>query len=366
MNQFKNAIYDDLIEVMHASPYQPSVTIILPFEPRISLISELEHSLKIASDKIKNELNDSYPSGIVLPLIQKLDRIIKELDYKTKKKSIALYVSPVFEKVIYLDMKTDERIMVDSSFEIRDLVYSNKHLYKYLLLLLSGKESRLYLGNSASFEKLTSPGSVYSYVNDAPEKVLNFSDMSERKQIIRDKFLQHTDSLLDKVLKEYRVPLFIMGTEKLLGHFKKHTKHSDSVFKYIIGNYEDHTLSQLKVIMKPYIASWFRAQQKAVLVQLEKAADKKKLVFGIKNVWNAVHNYHGRLLVVERNFMVAARFTKNNDSIELAKKPYEKRPDTMDIVDDVIEKVLENGGDVEFVDKDLLKAYNQIALVKYY
>jgi len=326
----------------------------------------LEYSLKIASDKIKKDLNDNYPSGIVLPLIKKLDRIIAELDYKTQKKSIAIYLSPVFEKVIYLDTKVDERIMVDSSFEIRDLVYSNKHLHKYLLLLLSGKESRLYLGNSESFEKLVSPGSVYTHVNDAPERVLNFSDMSERKQIIRDKFLQHTDNLLDKVLKEYRVPLFIMGTEKLLGHFKKHTNHSDNVFKYIIGNYEDYTLSQLKAIMKPYIASWFRTQQKAVLAQLEKAADKKKLVYGIKNVWNAVNNFHGRLLVVERNFMVAARFTEKNAAIELAKKSNGKRPDTMDIVDDVIEKVLENGGDVEFVDKDLLKAYNKIALVKYY
>ena len=130
MNQFKNAISDDIIEVMHASPYRPSVTIILPFEPRVSQISELEYSLKIASDKVKKELNDSYSSGIVLPLIQKLDRIIKELDYKTKKKSLAIYLSPVFDKVIYLDTKADERIMVDSSFEIRDLVYSNKHLHK--------------------------------------------------------------------------------------------------------------------------------------------------------------------------------------------------------------------------------------------
>ncbi len=366
MNQFKNAISDDLIEIMHASPYRPSVTIILPFEPRVNLISELKYSLKNVSDKIKNELNASYPSGIVLPLVQKLNRIIAELDYKTKKRSVAIYLSPVFEKVIYLDTKTDERIMVDSSFEIRDLVYSNKNSCKYLLLLLSGKESRLYLGNSEKFEKLASPGSVYGHVNEALEKVLNFSDMSERKQIIRDKFLQHTDNLLDKILKEHQVPLFVIGTEKLLGHFRKHTKHSDTVIKYIIGNYEDHTLSQLKTIIKPHLASWFRAQQKAVLAQLEKAADKKKLVFGIKNVWNAVNNFHGRLLVVERNFMFAARFSKKNDSIELVKKPYNKRTDTLDIVDDVIEKVLENGGDVEFVDKDLLKGYNKIALVKYY
>lgn len=366
MNQFKNAVSDDLLKVMHTSFYRPSVTIILPFEPRISQISDLKNSLKIASDKIKEKLNENYPAGIVIPLMHKLDRIITELDFKTQKKSVALYLSPVIEKIIYLDYKADEQIMVDSSFEIRDLVYSNKQLHKYLLLLLGGKEIRLFLGSSESFEKLSLSGSVHAHVNNTSEKVLNFSDISERRQIIRDKFLMNTDNLLEKVLKEHHFPLFVMGTEKLLGHFKKNTKHSQTVLKYISGNYEDYTLPQLKSIMKPNIASWLRAQQKDVLVQLEKAADKKKLVFGLKNVWNAANDFHGRLLVVERNFMVAARFTKKNKSLELAPKPYAKQPDTMDVVDDVIEKVLENGGDVEFVDKDLLKEYNQIALVKYY
>ena len=35
-----------------------------------------------------------------------------------------------------------------------------------------------------------------------------------------------------------------------------------------------------------------------------------------------------------------------------------------DAVDNIIERVLENGGDVEFVDE--LKEYNHIALVEYY
>ena len=37
-----------------------------------------------------------------------------------------------------------------------------------------------------------------------------------------------------------------------------------------------------------------------------------------------------------------------------------------DAVDDVIEKVLENGGDVEFVEEGLLNDYQQIALIQYY
>ena len=37
-----------------------------------------------------------------------------------------------------------------------------------------------------------------------------------------------------------------------------------------------------------------------------------------------------------------------------------------DAVDDVIENLLENGGDVEFVDEGVLVAYRHIALILYY
>jgi hypothetical protein len=37
-----------------------------------------------------------------------------------------------------------------------------------------------------------------------------------------------------------------------------------------------------------------------------------------------------------------------------------------DAVDDLIEKVLANGGDVEFVDGQLLKNYDSIVLIEYY
>jgi hypothetical protein len=38
--------------------------------------------------------------------------------------------------------------------------------------------------------------------------------------------------------------------------------------------------------------------------------------------------------------------------------------ETKDVVGDIIEKVLESGGDVEFVEE--LKDYNRIALIEYY
>ncbi|HSN60663.1 MAG TPA: hypothetical protein VLR49_07000, partial [Ferruginibacter sp.] len=301
-------------------------------------------------------------------VLHKLTAIIESLDYKTHKKSIAIYVSPVFEKVLYLDIAVEEKIIIDESFEIRDLLYSKKQLHKYLVLLLSGKESRLYLASSKTFIRITSGTEelVEAYQNDIPEKVANFTNSSDQKQILVNKFLHSIDESLNKILQVYQLPLFVLGTEKILGQFKKITKHEAAVVEYVHGNYEDLSLVQLDEILKPAVAGWIIRTQKNLLKQLEDAAGENKLAIGMRDVWKHAMNQRGRLLLVEQNYMYAAVRGSHEKNIYKFQEPYNKFSLIKDAVDDVIEAVLQNGGDVEFVDSELLKPYHHIALILYY
>jgi Bacterial archaeo-eukaryotic release factor family 3 len=361
-------ITPEIREVMEALHYRPAVSVIIPFEPKMMLKAALVHSLKNAADKVERELKDNYNSELSSLVMRKLRRILGELNFSTHKRSIAIYVSPVFEKILYLDIPVEEKIIVDESFEIRDLVYSKKQLHKYLVLLVSSKETRMYLGNADTFVRIISntPEAAAAYMYDAPERVANFTDPVERKEILLEKFLRHIDNTLDIILNAYHLPLFVMGTEKTLGHFKKLTKHQAAVVEYIQGNYEDEPLEELKDILQPHIANWKKVKQKDLLNQLEEAADNHKLAAGMRDVWREAMSQKGKLLLVEKDYMYAAQHGSSEEIIYKAIEPYNKFSCIKDAVDDVIEKVLENGGDVEFVEKDLLKKYHHIVLVKYY
>lgn len=358
----------EIREIMFSQQYRPSVSVIMPFEPKMSLKTELSQSLKYASDKVRLELFENYPAEVANLVIQKLESIIRNLNYNTHKKSIAIYVSPVFEKVLYLDLSVEEKIIIDNSFEIRDLVYSKKQLHKYLVLLLSSHESRIYLGDTTSFIRILSnrPESVFDYINDSPERVANFSDPSTQKEILMERFLHHIDHSLDIILNAYHLPLFVLGTPRILGRFKKLTKHTGSVNEYIHGNYEEASMGELKKILQPHIQDWQMVVQRNLHNQLEEAAGRKKLAIGIKEVWHEAMNNKGKLLVVEKNYMHAAEHGGSPDQINIGGEPYNKFSNIKDAVDDVIEKVLQNGGDVEFVDKGSLSLFQHIALIQYY
>lgn len=358
----------EMHEVIEAVHYRPAISIIMPFEPKMSLKTELVHSLKMASDKVEKELLENYPEELSTLIMHKLKAIINSLNFNTYKKSIAIYISPVFEKVLYLDIAVEEKIIVNESFEIRDLVYSKKQLNKYLVLLLSSNESRMYLGNSEKFVRIISdkPEMVNAYVNEIPERVANFSDMADRKEIMMEKFLRHIDNSLDIILKSYHLPLFVLGTKRILGHFKKLTKHAGSVIEYIHGNYETATMEEIKDKVEPFISDWKKIKQKDLLNQLEEAEGKNKLAIGMKDVWREAMGLKGRLLLVEKNYVYAAERGSSYEVIYKSIEPYNKYSYIKDAVDDVIEKVLESGGDVEFVDEDVLKKHHHIALIQFY
>jgi hypothetical protein len=301
--------------------------------------------------------------------MQKLKRILKELNYNTYKKSIAIFVSPVFEKILYLDLAVEEKIIIDESFEIRDLVYCKKQAQKYLVLQLGSKETRMYLGEDGNLIRIVSESAfsaVSRFEEDAPEKVANFSDKQHFRETQMEKFLLHTDHSLDQVLQAYQLPLFVMGTERILGHFKKITKHSSVVVEYITGNYEEKTVSGLKEILHPFVSDWKKVFQKDLLQKLEQAAGLKQLSTGMQEVWRNAVLQKGKLLVVEKNFLYAAVHGIKEEIIEKAVEPFSKFSYIRDAVDDVIEKVLQNGGDVEFVEEHMLKDFGQIALIHYY
>jgi Bacterial archaeo-eukaryotic release factor family 3 len=361
-------IIPEIREVTAAVHYRPAVSVIIPFDTKMVSRHELEHSLKIITHRVEQELRNNYPDEIYLVVIQKLRALVKKLDFNSYKKSVAIYVSPVFEKVLYLDIPVEEKVIIDESFEIRDLVYSKKQLHKYLVLLLSSNESKIYIGNTDSFVKIASniPGLAQANTRNTAEKVGNFSSPSEHKEIEMEKFLHYNDTVLDSILNTYHLPLFVLGTKRVLGHFNTITKHKAAVAEYMYGNYEEATLPELRNALLPHIADWKKVQQANILNQLDEAAGNKRLVFGMKEVWREAMNRKGRLLVVEKDFMYAAEHGASEEVIYEAEEPYNKFSCIKDAVDDVMEKVLESGGDVEFVDKDVLKDYQHIALIEYY
>ncbi len=78
--------------------------------------SVLDNKLTDAANKIEMELLQKYPLEKVSPVLKKLRDLIKHVIYNPQSRSIAIFVSPVGEKVYYFTHSDRRRDDYRSAF----------------------------------------------------------------------------------------------------------------------------------------------------------------------------------------------------------------------------------------------------------
>lgn len=345
----------------------PSVSVILPLENGFSRQKQLLHQLNSAKAQVKKTLAVFYPEQQAELVLNKLDQLTQHIEAPGSRKSVILFASPKVEKVVFLNSPVSPRIIIDHSFEIRDLV--NEHLLdeESLVLLLSGEKAILYHRKQSQLTQInfSVPWHVAAYKNDAPEKVANFSDPQKRKEVLLDKFLHHIDQGLGIALKSYPLPVHLIAPHKVAGHFKKITKHLSSIISSIHGNYMEATPAEiiklLQIDKEPANSPGTDWKQ-----EIERAAGEKKLALGIREAWAGATNKNAKLLLVEEDYALPVHDELGNSNIYGEDVNVSTSVHIKDAVGDIIEKVITCGGDIRFVEHNALQDFGHIALIQYY
>lgn len=326
----------------------PSVSIFLPFNPKMDSKKDITKKLQVAVDKVEQQLFDNFSFEMAMLVMHKLKAILQNLNYSSHKKSLAIFVSPVFEKVFYLNMEIEEKIAIDSTFQIRDLVKSKKQLYEYLVLKITDTECRIYANQSGEMETIF----LYRMENGWNEL-----------EVTAEKFLQRIDNTLEFILESNNLPLFVLGNKSLINHFCGITKHASFIVEFIPDENEYITNDDIKNILKPYLQDWQRIKQKLIALQLQDATKNCNLATGMSNVFRMAGRRNTRILLVEEGYEYPSANADSEEIIYKATQPYSRYSYIKNAVDEVIEKILDRDGDVEFVSKKMMEKHNHIALL---
>jgi hypothetical protein len=343
--------------------YGPAVTIVMPFEPKMQSKEIITKALRKVLDKVEEELLENYCDDMGMLVLQKLKTVVNHLNFSTFKKSVAIYISPFFEKLLYLDFEVEERLSIEPSFKIRDLVNNRKSQHQYLVLFVSGKQSHIYQGNAGGLKRIVSntPESFYPTLKQFINQEAMEADLVQMKHRRSEAFLKRIDNALHTLLNTNECPLYVVGPENIVSHFKKITKHAGLVIDYLTVPNEEASLKYIRSIIEPEITDWKKVYQTFLVNRVKRAQHNKRLAMGPVLVWKQTLNRKGKLLVIEENF--TAKTDGEDAAISLAIGHYSKYSYIQDLVDEIIERVLENGGEVEFVPEGSLREYHQIALV---
>lgn len=338
----------------------PSVVVTLPFDPKMTSKGPIEAAIRDALATATRQLMARHPRNTALPVIDRLQRLTGNLNYATHKKSIALFVSAGMEKILYLDEPMEPKVLVDSNFRMRDLTVPGETVIQYLLLLLSGERSKIYLGEGGDLQliKNNSFQPFHAYYGGEAKKIADFSDLSARKQVMLDKFLYDMDQGLAAILHAYPFPVFVVAPDKIAHRFAHVTCNHRHIGGYLHKNHIEAGKEELVGLLQPFLRDWRIVRQQIALQQVDTAGKAGKLAAGIDEVSKAVHSHNGRLLIIERGFSDSSgRPSYPNASGEFFIR---------DRVDAAVGEILQQGGQVEWVDQGRLRNQGRIALIRCY
>lgn len=358
-----------------AAKGSPSVTMVVPTFRVSPERQQNKEIIRKAVTKVKAFLeHEKVSSAQKELLLKRLGELTEGIDTTHLLDGIGFYLSEGIAEKVLFPFTVAEKISIDESFEIRDLLNLQQFLSPYYVLVIGKKIIRLFRAKGDELEEVSdnhfplqleeeyeysppSLGSSYGHSLKAFEK-----DKGILSTIHLRSSFKHVDDALAEYLNLQDGKIILAGTKTLTTDFENITSHRKSIVAKIEGSFRDKSLAELALAAWPAYVNWVTEENNQLLGKL----DERKLndvVYGIHNVWKAANEGRGLVLLVEKDYQQRA-FLKDNGDIVLS--PQQQFPLVRDAVGEIIKMVSRKNGKVVLVENDKLVNYEKIALLLRY
>ena len=356
------------IQVIQQMRGYPALTITLPTHRTSPANKQDPVRLKNLVTEATNRLLVEFDKREIAPLLQRLEGLVAEVDFRNTLDGLALYVNHDFARKFYLPFTLKERVVVDDNFFTRDLVYALNHSPRYWVLALSEKPTRLYEGGRETLVEITEGGFPMTHTGPGGAESLP-GGAGVRKSAYRDErhrqFFRQVDAAFKPFMADDTLPLVIVGVDRYLAFFNEVSAHAGDIITTVTGSHDKTSPHELGKLVWPLVEANLRERKRQALADLEKAVNERKFVSTVGEAWRLAHEGRGRLLLVEEDYHYPARVDESGRHLTAAEDV--TAPDVMDdAVDELIETVLEFKGQVIFVDNGDLAEHQRIALILRY
>ncbi|MFM8432135.1 MAG: hypothetical protein ACKOA1_04990 [Bacteroidota bacterium] len=344
----------------------PAISLLVPTHPAYPKFKlDRKHMVDLVKNA-ENQLSDRFSKHLTHELVGKLNETVNAIDFTSLSHGLAVYVSQHHSKVVHLPFEVEEKVIVDDSFEVRDLQMAAQMHREYLLVLISKNAVRTAVGNGISLVPVKykdMPADIQDVTNSHSLPGWDYLDTEAYDEKNTRNYLRFIDDVLTNAVKGNELPVIIMGDNKMLGIYRSGTSLGDRIVGYIEGNFEHATVPQIHDRVMPVLKKMDDESEAKAFNVLSGALSKGDFCGGIVEVWRAAVEGRGRLLLVESSYQQKASMGDDLATLVVGQEPAHGYRKVADAVDDVIEKVIEKGGKVQFVEDGRLTDYDRIALV---
>lgn len=354
------------------------VSVIIP----LYHLSQDQKQDKAHIEKAINEVSENliinYSTEAPL-VLDKLTQLTREITFSRNDLGIGIYVSRNISVVHYFPFPVQETIVVHPGFRIKELLLKEQYAVAYFVLYIDERKARLFTGALKNVQELdnenfpvtntddyiyASPSRGTSYAGSAHVKTFE-NDKSAAKKKRTEAFLAEIDELLAHIIKDTE-PIILCGPKRVTAAFLNRSNHANTIISVVNGNYEDYTAADFAQLTWPGVEKFLAEKMIDEVNEFIEKTGEGLTEFGPENIWDA--SMEGRIykLLVEKDYTAKGYFVSGNPDILYMKEPKQDHTIIDNVIEDIIEKVWEKGGEISFLENNMLSNYQHIAAITRY
>jgi hypothetical protein len=308
-------------------------------------------------------LHSDFNRREVAAVVNHLQELVRNVDWEHMLDGLGLFASHERSAAIMLPFRVKARAVIDETFATRDLVYAFNRAPPYRVLVLSHR-ARLYDAWTTVLDEHTAkPFPLVHRGRGGTSKLPGGQGIN--RSAVRDDamraFFRAADDAVHALQKANPLPLVVVGVERNLAFYREVTCQTAAIIGMLAGHHEQTPPSTLGKLVWPVFDMGAAFRRTEALVQLDKAVGAQRHSSGIDQVWRAAVGGRCRTLLVEKEFKYPADLAPECDRLQ----PYTGKGAQAldDAVDEIIERVMDSGGEVFFYPAGDLEAHQRIAAV---
>lgn len=353
----------DLADLRRPRPY-PAVSLLAPLDAHRPGNAADPIRLRDLLDRARTRLRDELGPRGSAEIVDRLERAVGSVDLDHPSEGVAIFVAPGETHVLPTSFPVPERLEVAATFATRDLVRGLTRTLPVRVLALGEKPTRCFEGTGTRLEEVVAHGFPLFAEGARGEPIPSGGYAPHTRPAVarREQFFRRVDAALERVARDDPRPLVLAGPERDLAAFDAVTRHRDQVIGTVPGNYETASPRALAERIAPVLDAHLAARRAQLHAELAEAVGTGRGVVGMVPAWDATRAGRARVLLVEDGYLYPARIA--DGALEQAHDP--GGPGVVDAVDELIEAVLDTGGDVVVFDPGELGEHGPVALLLRY
>lgn len=363
----------DTKKIANLFPSAPAGGVCISITLPLKKISQgrLENPVRLdaAFRKAKQLLKKNFP-GQAAYLTERLKELLAEVDLKKPGAGAGIFLSPLVAKVVKFSYPVPERVLVEDSFEIRDLVNEFMLPHGYFALVLGKNHTRLYKETAGELKEVNDENFPMKFADNREYQKPGILAIrgQVRKSVSEDKRSTEKMRQVDwvkavaRLLKAYLAPgapLFVIGQSEHVNALQNGQMKGIVVSGTAATAIGKLNREQVEAEVEEMMAIYLEEKAIAAAQHFSNNIAAGFAAFGIENSWDACNEGNCLALYVESTYEKAGY--ESPDGQQCSTRERKGWTKTEDLVDDLIEKALHQGAQIHFVPDGALKKFERVA-----